>query len=399
MDAVEHITRIARILRQPRGNAMLVGVGGSGKSSLTRFATFMGGFKLFSIELTRGYGSNEFREDLKKLYRTAGIAGEPVVFLFSDTQVRTGRSIDGPLRSTLRDTPGAHEHSLFGLLLHRRGPSRQRHDTSLAVSHWCASLAHALSVSQIVSESFLEDINNMLNSGEVPGMFAQDEKDRVCTDIREWVIAQGINPTKARVRVRLASTERASARVLTSSTHQQPRSSGTSLLILPAHRGRHRAGRVLLVLHRSRARQPAHRAGHEPGRRGVPRALPPVPLAHQLLHHRLVQPGARRFVFLHRPSPALAPATHRYRNPCHACVARSSEPSFMAPALAMQWPEDALLSVSRKFLANTNLGSDEVRRRLRACLRALTPPHAACSSPPGAAGCARSGAGQGRSEP
>ena len=26
---------------------------------------------------------------------------------------------------------------------------------------------------QIVHESFLEDVNNMLNSGEVPGMFAQ----------------------------------------------------------------------------------------------------------------------------------------------------------------------------------------------------------------------------------
>ncbi|GFH30639.1 uncharacterized protein HaLaN_29526, partial [Haematococcus lacustris] len=36
----------------------------------------------------------------------------------------------------------------------------------------------------------------MLNSGEVPGMFAQDEKDRVCSDIREWVIAQGLIPTK-----------------------------------------------------------------------------------------------------------------------------------------------------------------------------------------------------------
>lgn len=47
--------------------------------------------QIFSIELTRGYGSNEFREDLKKLYRTAGIDGEPVVFLFSDSQAGAGR--------------------------------------------------------------------------------------------------------------------------------------------------------------------------------------------------------------------------------------------------------------------------------------------------------------------
>ena len=134
MDAVEHIVRIARILRQPRGNAMLVGVGGSGKSSLTRFASFIGGFKCVSIELSRGYGSTEFREDLKKMYRAAGIDGEQIVFLFADTQ--------------------------------------------------------------IVTESFLEDINNMLNSGEVPGMLAPDDKDRFVNDIREWVIKTGGNASK-----------------------------------------------------------------------------------------------------------------------------------------------------------------------------------------------------------
>jgi dynein heavy chain len=67
--AVEHVCRLSRVLRQPRGNAMLVGVGGSGKQSLTRFAAFISGFKTFQIELSKSYGANEFREDLKRLYR------------------------------------------------------------------------------------------------------------------------------------------------------------------------------------------------------------------------------------------------------------------------------------------------------------------------------------------
>lgn len=47
----------------------------------------MSGYLCFQIELTRGYDYSAFREDLKKLYNSAGVEGKNTVFLFTDTQV------------------------------------------------------------------------------------------------------------------------------------------------------------------------------------------------------------------------------------------------------------------------------------------------------------------------
>ena len=122
-DCIQHLARISRILRQNRGNAMLVGVGGSGRSSMAKLAAAFNSMSTFQIEITKSYREKEWLEDIKTLLKKCALDDDHVQFLFGDNQ--------------------------------------------------------------IVKESFLEDINNLLNSGEIPNLFAPDEKVAIIDELME----------------------------------------------------------------------------------------------------------------------------------------------------------------------------------------------------------------------
>ena len=114
-DALKHLLRITRIINSPRGNCLLVGVGGSGKQSLTKLASFICKQLFFQISLTKSYGENNLKDDIRNLYREAGPLGKNVTFILTDSEIKT--------------------------------------------------------------EDFLESINSMLATGEIAGLIPKEEKE------------------------------------------------------------------------------------------------------------------------------------------------------------------------------------------------------------------------------
>ena len=87
-DACRHLLRIARIINTPRGSAMLVGVGGSGKQSLTKLASSICKHQYYQIVLTKSYSVKDLKDAIKEQYSVAGPKGLSVAFILTDAEIK-----------------------------------------------------------------------------------------------------------------------------------------------------------------------------------------------------------------------------------------------------------------------------------------------------------------------
>ncbi|XP_017137652.1 dynein heavy chain 12, axonemal [Drosophila miranda] len=127
--ALQHLNRICRIISIQGASALLIGLGGSGRQSLTKLATNMVQTSFFQPEITKNYGANDWHDDIKVILKEAGGMNKHTTFLITENQIKM--------------------------------------------------------------ELFLQDIDCLLNQGEVPNIFPIDEKQEVLEMVR--LAAQGGN--------------------------------------------------------------------------------------------------------------------------------------------------------------------------------------------------------------
>jgi len=69
------------------GHLLLVGASGVGKTTLTRFVSWINNLEVFQIKAGRNYSVYDFDEDLRKVMRQAGVEGRKICFIFDESNV------------------------------------------------------------------------------------------------------------------------------------------------------------------------------------------------------------------------------------------------------------------------------------------------------------------------
>uniref|UniRef100_A0A8C2M1K4 Cytoplasmic dynein 2 heavy chain 1 n=1 Tax=Cricetulus griseus TaxID=10029 RepID=A0A8C2M1K4_CRIGR len=128
-EVLEYMSRIDRVLSFPGGSLLLAGRSGVGRRTATSIVSHMHGAVLFSPKISRGYEPKQFRNDLKHVLHLAGIESQQVVLLLEDYQ--------------------------------------------------------------FVHPTFLEMINSLLSSGEVPGLYTLEELEPLLSPLKDQASQDG----------------------------------------------------------------------------------------------------------------------------------------------------------------------------------------------------------------
>jgi dynein heavy chain len=133
-DAMKHVCKISRIVAAEQGHSLLVGVGGSGKQSLSRLSSFICQYTTAGIMISSSYGMNDLKTDLQGFFMKCGTKDEGILFLFTE--------------------------------------------------------------GQITNEKFLVYINDLLSSGEIADLFQAEDVDGIVNAVRPAVKSEGLLDSK-----------------------------------------------------------------------------------------------------------------------------------------------------------------------------------------------------------
>ena len=122
-DVLDHVLRIDNVLKNPMGHLLLVGESGAGKTVLTKFVAWMNGLAIYQIKANSSYTVEQFDNDLRILFKRVGIEGAKICFIFDE--------------------------------------------------------------SNALSSAFLERMNSLLASGEIPGLFEGDDRVQLMSACRD----------------------------------------------------------------------------------------------------------------------------------------------------------------------------------------------------------------------
>ncbi|GLH06946.1 Dynein heavy chain, cytoplasmic, partial [Gryllus bimaculatus] len=128
-EVLDLVARVERVLSAPCGSLLLAGRAGVGRKSAVRIASALLGADLVTLKMGRGYSLKHFKNDLKNMMQLAGVEGQQLCLLLEDHQM--------------------------------------------------------------VDMTFLDMVNSLLSSGEVPGLYNLEELESTVSPLKDLAAQEG----------------------------------------------------------------------------------------------------------------------------------------------------------------------------------------------------------------